>query len=141
MYINKKNGNIGYLGPRQCHKCHIEKRKCIIPLTLFSDEFGKPLPSPSSPLKEIASSSGNQSLNPANQSSQMKLQPSQTSQSSCSTSNSSNVQSCTPLTRIIPVTLEYERDEACNVSISREDSMDELQSAIRLSMEPFLTGR
>lgn len=108
-------------------------------LSLGLDEFGKPLPSPSSPLKEIASSSGNQSLNPANQSSQMKLQPSQTSQSSCSTSNSSNVQSCTPLTRIIPVTLEYERDEACNVSISREDSMDELQSAIRLSMEPFLT--
>ncbi|KAI5734019.1 hypothetical protein M8J77_001549 [Diaphorina citri] len=41
----------------------------------------------------------------------------------------------TPVTRIIPITLE----DASSVNLSRENSMDELQNAIRLSMEPFLT--
>lgn len=81
-------------------------------LSLGLDEFGKPLPSASVD----------------------KDTPSNT--------QSSDSNSHTPVTRIIPITLETSVPASASSSIdfSRENSMDELQNAIKLSMEPFLTG-
>uniref|UniRef100_A0A8D8RYT1 ubiquitinyl hydrolase 1 n=1 Tax=Cacopsylla melanoneura TaxID=428564 RepID=A0A8D8RYT1_9HEMI len=44
-----------------------------------------------------------------------------------------------PTTRIIPITLETESVPISEHDFRRENSMDELQNAIKLSMEPFLT--